>query len=93
MTFYVRISYKINLMEGSKMISKKIHENLGQSSWIRSMFEEGEKLRQQYGAENVFDFTLGNPDPEPPTPVKQALKDIVLQDIVGIHKYMSNAGP
>ncbi|HHW70018.1 MAG TPA: pyridoxal phosphate-dependent aminotransferase [Clostridiales bacterium] len=74
------------------MISKKIHTNLGKSSWIRAMFEEGEKLRQKYGAENVFDFTLGNPDPEPPIAVKKALKDIVSSDIPGIHKYMNNAG-
>ena len=74
------------------MISKQIQDNLGRSSWIRSMFEEGERLRQKYGTENVFDFTLGNPDPEPPIAVKQALKDIVASDIPGIHKYMSNAG-
>lgn len=92
MPFYVKMSYKITFMEGCRMVSKKINKNLGQSSWIRSMFEEGEKLRQKYGAENVFDFTLGNPDPEPPAVVKQALEDIVLADIDGIHKYMSNAG-
>ena len=74
------------------MISTKIRANLGKSSWIRAMFEEGEKLRQKYGSENVFDFTLGNPDPEPPTPVKQALKSIVASDVPGIHKYMNNAG-
>ena len=56
------------------------------------MFEEGEKLRQKYGAKNVFDFTLGNPDPEPPLLVKESLKNIVLEDVTGIHKYMSNAG-
>ena len=92
MPFYVKMSYKITFMEDCRMVSKKINENLGRSSWIRSMFEEGERLRQKYGAENVFDFTLGNPDPEPPAIVKQALKDIVLEDIAGIHKYMSNAG-
>ncbi len=74
------------------MISEKISANLGRSSWIRAMFEEGEKLRKEYGAENVFDFSLGNPDIEPPVVVKEALKKAVLSDMPGMHGYMSNAG-
>ena len=74
------------------MISEKIPANLGRSSWIRAMFEEGEKLRKEYGAENVFDFSLGNPDIEPPVVVKEALKKAVLSDMPGMHGYMSNAG-
>ena len=54
------------------MVSEKIISNLSRSSWIRAMFEEGEKLRTLYGADKVFDFSLGNPDIEPPTAVKDA---------------------
>ena len=56
------------------------------------MFEEGEKLRRIYGNEKVFDFSLGNPDPEPPLKLKAALQQLVLEDIPGLHGYMSNAG-
>ncbi len=74
------------------MVSEKITANLSRSSWIRAMFEEGEKLRKQYGADNVYDFSLGNPDIEPPEIVKEALKKAVLSDIPKMHGYMSNAG-
>ncbi len=46
------------------MLSDKIAYNLKNASFIRAMFEEGEKLRKQFGADKVFDFSLGNPDPE-----------------------------
>ena len=74
------------------MVSEKISANLSRSSWIRAMFEQGEKLRKEYGAENVFDFSLGNPDIEPPEVVKEALKKAVLSNEPGMHGYMSNAG-
>lgn len=74
------------------MVSKKILDNLSRSSWIRAMFEEGEKLRKKVGADNVYDFSLGNPDIEPPEAVKEALKKAVLADTPKMHGYMSNAG-
>ncbi|OGO79751.1 MAG: aspartate aminotransferase [Clostridiales bacterium GWC2_40_7] len=74
------------------MIALKTSKHLKQSSVIRAMFEEGEKLRRIYGAENVFDFSLGNPDPEPPKAVKNALKRLVSEDKPGAHGYMNNAG-
>jgi aspartate aminotransferase len=74
------------------MFSEKIMANLSRSSWIRAMFEEGEKLRRIYGADRVYDFSLGNPDIEPPSAVKEALKKAVLSDIPKLHGYMSNAG-
>ena len=74
------------------MISRRIADNLKNSSWIRAMFEEGEQLRKIYGPEKVFDFSLGNPDVEPPEAVKQAFKKIVNSDEPGAHGYMSNAG-
>jgi len=42
-------------------ISRKIQGFIESASWIRKMFEEGAYLKQKYGAENVFDFSLGNP--------------------------------
>lgn len=74
------------------MISEKINTNLKKSSWIRAMFEEGERLRKLYGADKVYDFSLGNPDIEPPALVKETLKKIVLSDTPKMHGYMSNAG-
>lgn len=74
------------------MISQKIAESLKNGSWIRAMFEEGEKLRKQFGADKVFDFSLGNPDPEPPEAVRQTLKKFILDETPDLHKYMSNAG-
>lgn len=74
------------------MLSKKIAANLNRSSWIRAMFEEGEKLRAIHGNDKVFDFTLGNPDTDPPDSIKNTLKKLVLDDVPGIHRYMNNAG-
>lgn len=74
------------------MVSEKITSNLSRSSWIRAMFEEGEKLRKQFGADKVYDFSLGNPDIEPPEMVKEALKKAILSDTPKMHGYMSNAG-
>ncbi len=74
------------------MLAEKIAANLNRSSWIRAMFEAGEKLRAVHGNDNVFDFSLGNPDTEPPESVKEALKRLVMGDVPGIHRYMNNAG-
>jgi aspartate aminotransferase len=74
------------------MFSEKVVSDLKNSSSIRAMFEEGERLRSIYGADKVFDFSLGNPDPEPPALVKETLKKLVSDDNPGVHKYMSNAG-
>jgi len=56
------------------------------------MFEAGAKLRQKVGDANVYDFSLGNPDIEPPQVVKEALKKAINSDIPKMHGYMSNAG-
>ncbi|MCK5811849.1 MAG: pyridoxal phosphate-dependent aminotransferase [Clostridiales bacterium] len=74
------------------MFSKKTIKSLEKSSWIRAMFEEGNKLRQLHGADNIFDFSLGNPDVEPPKAVKDALFEISKSNEKGMHKYMSNGG-
>lgn len=74
------------------MFSKKIVDNLSRSSWIRAMFEEGEKLRKIHGAENVYDFSIGNPEVEPPIAVVEKLKQLVSSTNPGKHRYMANAG-
>ena len=74
------------------MISKYVAESLKNSSGIRAMFEEGNALRAKYGAENVYDFSLGNPDPPCPDIVHDTLKALVAQNTPGMHGYMSNAG-
>jgi aspartate aminotransferase len=74
------------------MFSDKVVANLSKSSWIRAMFEEGEKLRKIHGADKVYDFSLGNPDIEPPKAVLDALKKAVMSDAPKTHGYMSNAG-
>jgi aspartate aminotransferase len=73
-------------------ISKAIAEQMQRSSWIRRMFEAGVQLRQERGAENVFDFTLGNPEVEPPVSVLAALRRVVAEERPHSHGYMPNAG-
>lgn len=75
------------------MISKKMLELVQNGSIIRAMFEEGKKLKEIYGADHVFDFSLGNPSVEPPLKVKEAIIDLVSKESPNyLHGYMSNAG-
>ncbi len=73
-------------------ISTKVKDSLSRSSWIRKMFEEGDRLRAIHGADKVYDFTLGNPDLEPPAEFKSRLRELASNPVPGMHKYMSNAG-
>jgi aspartate aminotransferase len=73
-------------------IASKMAAAIQSSSWIRRMFEEGAELKARLGAENVYDFTLGNPDLEPPDAVKAALLEAVRDTHLGLHAYMPNAG-
>lgn len=73
-------------------ISRKIRDFSAQSSWIRKMFEEGIKLKAEKGADNVFDFTLGNPNLEPPEKFKKTLIEVASDPTPGGHAYMPNAG-
>ena len=76
------------------MISKKMENMVANSSAIRAMFEEGNRLAKIYGPENVFDFSLGNPNVPAPKAVKQAILDILdEEDELVLHGYTnSNAG-
>ncbi len=75
------------------MISEKMKPLVANNSAIRAMFEEGSQMKAIYGDDQVYDFSLGNPNvPEPPE-VKQAILDILEnEDSVYVHGYMSNAG-
>jgi len=73
-------------------ISQSIAGQLEQASWIRRMFEIGIELRRSRGAENVFDFSLGNPEVEPPAAVIGALRRVVAENLPHTHGYMPNAG-
>ena len=64
-------------------IAIKVRSAIERSSWIRRMFEEGAALTAEYGAENVFDFTLGNPSVEPPEAFHRELRRIAKQPITG----------
>lgn len=73
-------------------VSNKIKNFMEQGSWIRKMFEEGISLKRQYGEENVFDLSLGNPVIDPPEEFFSKLKSIADNPISGMHRYMPNAG-
>ncbi len=73
-------------------VSIKVRNAIERSSWIRRMFEEGAALISKYGADNVYDFTLGNPSVEPPEAFHRELRRIANQPDLGMHRYMNNAG-
>lgn len=75
------------------MIADKMKVMIQNSSAIRAMFEEGKKMAAQYGAENVYDFSLGNPNVPAPARVKEAIiEELENDDPVMLHGYMSNSG-
>lgn len=73
-------------------IADKIHGFIDQASWIRRMFEDGLRMKQEFGADRVYDFSLGNPNIEPPDIFRRVLRDVVDEEIPGRHAYMANAG-
>lgn len=75
------------------MIAKSIREQVEKSSVIRQMFEEGARRAALYGAQNVFDFSLGNPNVPAPESVNASIKEIIEnRESTKIHGYMNNAG-
>ena len=75
------------------MISEKMKGYVANSSVIRAMFEEGKRLASIYGADQVYDFSLGNPNVAAPEEVKQAVMELITDvDPVALHGYMSNSG-
>jgi aspartate aminotransferase len=90
--FLVRESRNFRKEISYMAISKKVKNSLNGASWVRKMFEEGEAMKKTYGEENVFDFSLGNPNLEPPESLKKALKALADRPIPGMHRYMQNSG-
>ena len=74
------------------IVSRAVTANLQKASWIRRMFEEGARLKHERGADKVFDFTLGNPEIEPPPAVLAAARRVLDSDAPHLHAYMPNAG-
>jgi len=78
---------------GFTLISEKMLGFVKNSSVIRAMFEDGKKMAEEFGAENVYDFSLGNPSVEPPIKVKEAVMEVLEEEPPNyVHGYMSNAG-
>lgn len=73
-------------------ISQKMIAFAERASWIRKMFEEGAKLKAQYGTDQVCDFSLGNPDLPPPAQYQQAVAKVIAAEGPGTHGYMANNG-
>lgn len=73
-------------------IAQKMDTFMEQSSWIRRMFEEGLKLRKEFGDGAVYDFSLGNPNLAPPGEFVTLMKKTAADEQAGVHAYMPNAG-
>lgn len=73
-------------------VAPHITEAMASSSFIRRMFEEGILLKSRFGADQVYDFSIGNPDLEPPEKVARMLKEMGTSPQKGCHGYMPNAG-
>lgn len=76
-----------------ELLTPAIKAHLGNSSWIRRMFEAGIELKKKYGSENVYDYSLGNPDIPAPEVVKTAMTDLAEHALDPFaFGYMPNAG-
>ena len=73
-------------------ISNRIKESVAGGSLIRKVWEDGFRLKQEYGEDNVFDLALGNPIMEPPVEFRRELRKLVENPLPGMHRYMPNAG-
>jgi len=73
-------------------IAVTVKNALSSSSMIRKMFEEGIELKKKHGADKVFDFSLGNPDIDPPPAFHDIFVKLATEDEKGSHGYMPNAG-
>ncbi len=73
-------------------VSDKMRNFAQKSSWIRKMFEEGARMKAEFGADKVFDFSLGNPDLPPPPLYAETILEIAKDNSPGVHAYMPNGG-
>ncbi len=73
-------------------VSEKMKHFASKSSWIRKMFEKGASMKATYGAANVCDFSLGNPDVPPPPQFDEVMQELIRDTSPGVHGYMPNGG-
>ena len=73
-------------------VADAVRDALGSQSLIRKMFEEGALLKKQHGSDKVFDFSLGNPDLDPPPAFHRVFLKLAKEDKKGSHGYMAKAG-
>ena len=74
------------------MIAERLKPLMANNSVIRAMFEEGAAMKARYGAENVFDFSLGNPNVPAPREVNESMIRFLTEGRQELHGYMNNAG-
>lgn len=87
------VECEIYSKRGTNMIAKQMEKEIAGSSAIRAMFLEGKEMAAKIGAENVYDFSLGNPMTPVPEAVNQTIIDIVQsENSLELHGYMDNAG-
>jgi aspartate aminotransferase len=80
-------------MEVLMIISNKMYKLIrDQEGWTRKMFEEAIQMKREYGEDHVYDFSLGNPDTEPPEALRKELVNLVQESATGMHRYMENSG-
>jgi len=73
-------------------IARRIHDALERASWIRRMFEEANRLREERGADQVADLSLGNPSNDPPAAFFESLREEAEAGPARPHRYMTNPG-
>ncbi|HRT40807.1 MAG TPA: aminotransferase class I/II-fold pyridoxal phosphate-dependent enzyme, partial [Phycisphaerae bacterium] len=74
------------------VIADKVAADMGSASFIREMFEKGRRLKAEFGEDNVFDFSLGNPNATPPDAFFRALREAAEEHQPALHRYMPNVG-
>ncbi|MBI2603023.1 MAG: pyridoxal phosphate-dependent aminotransferase [Deltaproteobacteria bacterium] len=74
------------------MVAKQVMKQINSGNLIRKMFQESRRLIAEYGRDNIYDFTLGNPTFEPPPAVTAAIIQVMRSGEKGIHRYMPNQG-
>jgi aspartate aminotransferase len=76
----------------NRVIAEKVARDMTAASWIREMFEKGRRLKAEFGAENVHDFSLGNPNATPPDAFFEAVQAVAGERQPALHRYMPNVG-
>lgn len=76
----------------TKVISRVVAANMGNASFIREMFERGRRMKAEYGEQNVFDFSIGNPNATPPPEYYAAVDAVAVDRRPELSRYMPNPG-